>query len=93
MYKTLGMYSWIGMFKEPESYEECSAAQAPPPISAEDSIAKSAQEFNLALNNLKSVFSVEVLRGLLGFSTWWCCFLYFTTTAIGLIYQSYFTVA
>lgn len=59
MYKTLGAYSWIGMLKEPEPYAECSASQKPP-ISVlsdgtDDSIAQSAQDFNLALNNLKTV--------------------------------------
>lgn len=93
MYKTLGGYSWIGLFKATEP-AECPVSQTPIiSVADDDSIAKSAQDFNLALNNLKTVFSVEVFRGLLGFSIWWCCFLYFTTTAIGLIYQSYFTVA
>lgn len=59
MYKTLGAYTWIGMFKEPEPYAECSATEKPPiSFSADDteqSIAKSAQEFSLALNNLKTV--------------------------------------
>lgn len=57
MYKTLGAYTWIGMFKDPEPYAECPASQKPPIITggADDSIAKSAQEFNLALNNLKTV--------------------------------------
>lgn len=75
-----------------------------------ESIAKSAQEFNLALDNLKmvcwshwgscllflfvfQVFSVEVFRGLLGFATWWCCFVYFATTSVGLVYQSYFSIS
>lgn len=95
MYKTLGAYSWIGMFKEPESYGEPQTTQLPYAAQLpedSDSIAKSAQDFSLALNNLKTVFSVEVFRGLLGFSTWWCCFVYFAATSVGLIYQSYFTV-
>ena len=36
------------------------------------------------------VFTVDVFRGLLGFSTWWCCFVWFTSAAIGVGYQSYF---
>jgi hypothetical protein len=33
----------------------------------------------------------QVFRGLLGFSTWWCCFVWFASSAIGIGYQSYFT--
>lgn len=59
MYKTLGAYSWIGMFKEPADYKECSVTSAPLPSTESEnsfeSIAKSAQEFNLALDNLKTV--------------------------------------
>lgn len=36
------------------------------------------------------VFTTEVFRGLLGFSTWWCCFVWFSSAAIGVGYQSYF---
>lgn len=54
------------MFKEPEPYAECSATQAPSPLSIDDhddSIAKSAQEFTLALSNLKTVkWKKDVLR-------------------------------
>ena len=32
----------------------------------------------------------QVFRGLLGFSTWWCCFAWFASAAIGIGYQSYF---
>ena len=36
------------------------------------------------------VFTQEVFKGLLGFSTWWCCFVWFSSAAIGVGYQSYF---
>jgi len=51
------------------------------------------QQVSLAWSSLKDVFTVEVFRGLLGFSTWWCCFVWFTSAAIGIGYQSYFFTA
>ena len=39
---------------------------------------------------LSQVFTQEVFKGLLGFSTWWCCFVWFSSAAIGVGYQSYF---
>lgn len=94
MYKTLGEYSWRGLYVEPAD-EEC-ALGAPPSVvgdssEAADSIVKSAENFHMALDSLKSVFTVDVFRGLFGFGTWWCCFLYFGTTSVGLVYQSYFS--
>jgi hypothetical protein len=60
MYKTLGEYSWGGLFKEPPDPNECPLT--PPndkntidPFSSSESIAQSAAEFHLALENLKSV--------------------------------------
>ncbi|XP_063906721.1 transmembrane protein 161B [Zophobas morio] len=96
MYKTLGEYTWSGLFREPPDPNECpitppSQSSSIDPFSSSESIAQSAAEFHLALENLKSVFSAEVFRGLLGFSTWWCCFVYFATTSVGLIYQTYFS--
>jgi len=51
------------------------------------------EQFSLAWSSLKNVFTVEVFRGLLGFSTWWCCFVWFSSAAIGIGYQSYFSEA
>lgn len=63
MYKTLGSYSWTGVVYEPE---ECPIPIKNIPLSSGDtaqeafeSIAKSAQEFNLALDNLKMVCCFE----------------------------------
>ena len=36
------------------------------------------------------VFTATVLRGILGFSTWWCCLTWFASSAIGMGYLSYF---
>lgn len=93
MYKTLGGHYW----NPPQDIDECplgAKTSTSDPFTAEDvteSITQNAQQFQLALENLKSVFTVEVFKGLLGFGTWWCCFLYFATTSMGLVYQSYFS--
>merc|ERR1719320_540713 len=47
--------------------------------------------FSLAWQSLKHVFTPAVFRGLMGFSTWWCCLSWFLSAAIGITYQSYFT--
>lgn len=57
MYKTLGEYSWSGVFKEPEPLE-CPIKAQNNAVLDDDTvgtITKSAQEFHLALENLKSV--------------------------------------
>jgi len=47
-------------------------------------------QFSLAWQSLKHVFTPAVYRGLVGFSTWWCCLSWFLSAAIGITYQSYF---
>lgn len=105
MYKTLGEASWVGAVKEPEECgleppanvaDEFSELQSEevvddiiPPILDKDEQIR--QQFSLAWNSLKNVFTTEVFRGILGFSTWWLCFVWFSSAAIGIGYQSYFT--
>lgn len=60
-------------------------------IQQEETVDAIAEQFSLAWTSLKNVFTVEVFKGLLGFSTWWCCFVWFTSAAIGIGYQSYFS--
>lgn len=57
MYKTLGSYSWTGIVYEPEECPNTSVPFSSSDATQEtfESIAKSAQEFNLALDNLKMV--------------------------------------
>ena len=50
-------------------------------------------QFSLAWQSLKHVFTPAVFRGLVGFSTWWCCLSWFLSAAIGITYQSYFAKA
>lgn len=97
MYKTLGNYSWAGLFSDPVA-EECSVSSQPsdnfvplPSLNGEESIRQSAQQFTLALDSLKQVFTVDVYRGLFGFATWWSCFAWFATSSLGMVYQSYFS--
>ena len=59
MYKTLGGYTWEGLYKE-VVYEECSIDESPLPstvLSAdgEKTVAQSAQELQLAISSLKQV--------------------------------------
>jgi len=60
-------------------------------INQEETVEAIAEQFSLAWTSLKNVFTVAMFRGLLGFSTWWCCFTWFSSAAIGIGYQSYFS--
>ncbi|XP_076759220.1 transmembrane protein 161-like emei [Xylocopa sonorina] len=95
MYKTLGGYTWDGLFKG-TSLDECPADELPKPVtnvmSSDDNEKTVAQDFQLALSSLKQIFTTDVYRGLLGLATWWSCFSLFATTAMGMFYQSYFSV-
>uniref|UniRef100_A0A1B6JMN0 Transmembrane protein 161B n=1 Tax=Homalodisca liturata TaxID=320908 RepID=A0A1B6JMN0_9HEMI len=94
MYKTLGEYSWSSLWRETEEPECPATGPAPLPstlLGEEESVLRSAQQFTLALDSLKQVFTQEVYRGLLGFATWWTCFTIFTSTSLGMLYQTYFS--
>ncbi|KAL1505843.1 hypothetical protein ABEB36_005306 [Hypothenemus hampei] len=98
MYKTLGEFQWAELFSGPSN--ECSLKDQSESIV--DSIASTmknesnpevTEDFFLTMDNLKAIFFTPViLKGIFGFATWWCCFIYFTTTSLGLIYQSYFSI-
>lgn len=98
MYKTLGGFSWSVRSAVETIGEECSAdldafpeAHLDVDSESEASIIQVAQSFTLSLQNLKSVFTEEVYRGLLGFATWWTCFVWFASSSLGMLYQTYFT--
>lgn len=97
MYKTLGEFTWRGLFNPSSIVEECSADLEPGLLNNvietgdDGSILSSAQGFQLSLQSLKAVFTTDVYRGILGFSTWWSCFVWFAASSLGMIYQSYFT--
>lgn len=104
MYKTLGGYSWRGLFHFNSGADdnECIADLGEPQNNdnnanifnyGDDSnaIMSTAQHFQLSLQSLKAVFTTDVYRGLFGFATWWSCFVWFAATSLGMVYQSYFT--
>ncbi|KAG6454480.1 hypothetical protein O3G_MSEX008714 [Manduca sexta] len=85
MYKTLGGYTWTGLFYE--TPEMCSAEARPlEPV-------EGVEQYQLAWENLKMVFTAEVYRGVFGFATWWCCCAWFITTSLGMAYQTYFRIS
>lgn len=104
MYKTLGGYSWTWKAVATGAVEECSAdveaenffgtTESPLELTTEStadaSIIQVAQDFTLSLQNLKSVFTEDVYRGLFGFATWWSCFVWFASSSLGMFYQTYF---
>lgn len=84
MYKTLGGYSWSSL-----CHEETTQVS-----SGEIFITSQGMEqFQMAWENLKMIFSSEVYRGVFGFATWWCCFAWFVTTSLGVMYQTYFRIS
>lgn len=90
MYKTLGGYTWTGLFYESEGV--CAMSDKAEGI-ADAVDGEGIEQFQLAWENLKMVFTVDVYRGVFGFATWWCCFAWFLTTSLGLAYQTYFRIS
>ncbi|KAM8708922.1 hypothetical protein ACLKA7_015831 [Drosophila subpalustris] len=100
MYKSLGGFSWAGIFKESVVLQhECAAdsdmavmptADLDPNPEQEFNILESAQSLQASFASLKNVFSTEVYKGFLGFATWWSYFTLFATSSLGIVYQSYF---
>ncbi|KAH8296695.1 hypothetical protein KR054_009916, partial [Drosophila jambulina] len=101
MYKSLGGFSWAGIFRESVVLQhECAAVdenavansgEALTTGGQEDfNIIESAQSLQASFSSLKNVFSTEVYKGFLGFATWWSYFTLFATSSLGIVYQSYF---
>ncbi len=102
MYKTMGGATWTGILETGET--KCPVAESDPaagstpvtPSFAEatgiedENVEAVVIKFSLAWHSLKQVFTATVLRGLLGFSAWWCCLAWFASSAIGMGYLSYF---
>ncbi|XP_048007558.1 transmembrane protein 161B [Leguminivora glycinivorella] len=86
MYKTLGGYGWADLFYERE--EMCSLEDKK--VVPED---LDLEQYQMAWENLKMVFTQEVYRGVFGFATWWSLFAWFATTSLGLAYQTYFRIS
>jgi len=102
MYKTMGGGSWTldGFFGGeksspilPESPTLLMEPRNPKMEEIEEAVEtviSATGHFSLAWQSLKHVFTPAVFRGLMGFSTWWCCLSWFLSAAIGITYQSYF---
>lgn len=60
--------------------------------SASDSIVATATEFSQTLLRMRLVFTPLIFRGLFSFLCWWICTAWFTTSAFGIMYYSYFNV-
>lgn len=101
LHKTLGNYSWIALFGESTEahFNELVVstlgkplARTPLPsnLTAEEA-ALTANQFAVAITNLRSVFSYMWYRGVLSFITWWVNAAWFTSTAFGVYYYSKLT--
>ncbi|XP_041970468.1 transmembrane protein 161B [Aricia agestis] len=82
MYKTLGGYSWTSLFYEGQT-------EFPKEVVTLEGM----EQFQMAWENLKMIFTWEVYRGVFGFATWWSIFSIFITTSLGSMYQTYFRVS
>ncbi|CAK1598405.1 unnamed protein product [Parnassius mnemosyne] len=88
MYKTLGGYSWTALFYEAKGLTSPANNTITSGLGVEGM-----EQYQMAWENLKMVFTTEVHRGLFGFATWWCCFAWFLTTSLGTMYQTYFRIS
>ncbi|CAG0891341.1 unnamed protein product [Darwinula stevensoni] len=79
--KSAGGYSWW-------SRNECPADFEPSPEKLEPTLSS---EMTVTLSSLRQVFSEEVARGVLTFTTWWTAFSWFSSSALGIFYYSYFS--
>ncbi|KAK3908219.1 Transmembrane protein 161B [Frankliniella fusca] len=88
LFKALGGLTWDGVQVPLES----PALFYSSPSTTDDAatIMQSARQFTLALDSLKQVFTVEVSRGVLGFALWWSTFAWFSSSFLGMLYQTYF---
>jgi len=105
LYKSLGDGSWIGgsLTAAHRNEDECSLDQdgdtTYPDIgigevlNTEETVDAIKDQFSLAWTSFKHIFTPQVFKGILGFSTWWCCFSWFLSAAIGIGYQTYFSNA
>ncbi|XP_026745080.1 transmembrane protein 161B [Trichoplusia ni] len=91
MYKTLGGYTWAALFYDVE--EVCAVDDRDRTVLETNGEGDGIEQFQLAWENLKMVFTADVYRGVFGFATWWCCFAWFLTTSVGLGYQTYFRIS
>lgn len=90
MMKTLGEFSMLSSFGiQLPSFVNASTPKTSSAMDG-DSISETAAQFSLALSNLRHVFTPLCFRGLFSFLCWWIVTSWFTTSAFGLVYYSYF---
>lgn len=78
--KTLGGHSWSSVVSD-----KCMQ-----PVEDMIPVARNGTDDTINLVNLKNLFTPVFCRGIIGFMTWWVCSVWFATSAIGLVYYSYF---
>ena len=86
----IDMSSVVSALTEDFSAVDGIAEVAESAVVEDTNILTAAESFTNSLQSLKSVFTRDVYRGLLGFATWWTCFTWFASTSLGALYQSYF---
>lgn len=95
IYKSLGEYSlfktWTPLNESSDAcnFDSINEVDVDEPLVS--SIGRSVGNLHTSLSCLKEVFSTEVYRGIFGFITWWTCFIWFSSTSLGMLYQTYFT--
>ena len=94
LYKTLGDYSWSGMFgEEAERFVSSftrtqNVTAASNTTSDAGTIIDTAVQFSLTFSNLRKVFTPVWYRGLLSYLTWWVCTSWSISMGFGLYYHS-----
>lgn len=94
LYKTLGDYSWSGMFGEVaenfvSSFTKVQNVSAPANATVgSETIVDKAVQFSLTFSNLRKVFTPVWYRGLLSFISWWVCTSWSISMGFGLYYHS-----
>ena len=103
MLKTLSGFSWSSLicYEVPSlvSLQNITAFSSAPTAdegsgavtSSTDTILDTASQFSVALASLRQVFTPICFKGVLSFLCWWICTCWFTTSAFGMVYYSYFT--
>lgn len=93
MYKTLGQFSWSGIFGERAeqfamSYQWSAPVAVQKPANASETLVETVSEFTLVFSDLRAVFTPVFYKGLLSFLTWWTCMSWTLAMTFGLYYHT-----
>ena len=95
MYKTLGEYSWSGIFGDKadefvNSFKRAQKINTNHTINSNvtETIVDKAVQFSVTFSGLRSVFTPVFYRGLLSFMLWWVCTAWTIAMSFGLYYHS-----